>query len=57
MDCKTPRGTSEIFVKHDLEYSLREDLLLNLDNCEDVWIEIKLKKCNLSLPLSTGTLS
>ena len=42
-DCKTTKGGSGIFVKHSLEYSMREDLALNVDNCENVWLEIKVK--------------
>ena len=42
-DCKSNKGGSGIFVKHSLEYTLREDLLLNVDYCEDVWLEITVK--------------
>ena len=42
-DCKSTKGGAGIFVKHDLEYSLREDLLLNVNDCENVWLEVNVK--------------
>jgi hypothetical protein len=42
-DCKTKKGGSGIFVKHNLEYTMREDLLLNVNDCENVWLEIKVR--------------
>ena len=42
-DCQTTKGGSGIFVKSTLDYTMHNDLLLNVNNCENVWVEIKLK--------------
>ena len=42
-DCKTSKGGSGIFVKNELDYTLRNDLLLNIKDCENVWLEVKVK--------------
>ena len=42
-DCKRTKGGSAIFVKNDLDYTMRDDLLLDITDCEDVWLEIKVK--------------
>ena len=41
-DGTTNMGGAGIFIKNNLEYSIREDLFLDLNDCENIWVEIKL---------------
>ena len=45
-DCPTPteKGGAGIYISNCIEYKIREDLCLNLDRCEDIWVEIQLGK-------------
>ena len=42
-DTPTHFGGVGFYIKDDLEYETRDDLSLNCDNCEDLWVEIKNK--------------
>ena len=43
--CPTPtdKGGAGIFVADYLEYDIRNDLHLNMDRCEDIWVQLKVK--------------
>jgi hypothetical protein len=43
-DGTSSMGGVGIFVKNNLEYAIRDDLFLDIDDCENIWIEIKLNK-------------
>ena len=39
-DSSTNAGGVGIYINHNLKHKLRNDLLLNLPNCEDIWTEV-----------------
>ena len=39
----TSAGGVGIYIHEDIGYNVREDLKLNVENCEDVWVELILK--------------
>ena len=41
-DGTSSMGGAGIFVKNTLEYTVRTDLALKTEKCENVWLEIKL---------------
>ena len=45
-DCPTPteKGGAGIYISNCIESKIREELCLNLDRCEDIWVEIHLGK-------------
>ena len=45
-DSSTNAGGVGLYLKDTITYRLRNDLRFHLDNCEDLWIEIKTKKTN-----------
>ena len=46
VDSKSSAGGVGIFVANQIDYILREDLRLNIDDCEDIWIEVSTKTSN-----------
>ena len=41
---KTAAGGAGIFIADSLEYEIRSDLQMNLNQCEDFWVNVHLKK-------------
>ncbi len=41
---KTSAGGAGIYIANYLDYEIRNDLNLNLERCEDIWVNLKLKK-------------
>ena len=41
--CPTPteKGGAGIYISDGIDYEVREDLSLSVDNCEDIWVELK----------------
>ena len=39
-DSPTNAGGVGVYINQNLKYKLRNDLLLNVPNCEDIWTEI-----------------
>ena len=39
-DSKLRVGGSGIFIKSNLDFTIRKDLYLNVNDCENVWVEI-----------------
>ena len=48
-DSPTNTGGIGFYIKDALQFRLRDDLLLNLPNCEDLWMQIKCKMSNIIL--------
>ena len=48
-DSSTFAGGLGIYLKETLQYRVRNDLLLEANKCEDLWIEIESKQANKSL--------
>ena len=48
-DSPTCAGGVDFYIKGNLQYRIRNDLSLNVQHCEDLWIELKTKKENLIL--------
>ena len=52
-DTPTNKGGVGVYVSDQLDYDIKDDLRLNIDNCEDLWVEIfgdrKTKNSNKSL--------
>ena len=36
-------GGVGIFIANQINYMLREDLILNINDCEDIWVEVQTK--------------
>ena len=45
-DSVTCAGGVGLYVRKTLKFQLRDDLLLHLQNCEDLWLEIESKETN-----------
>ena len=43
-DTLTEKGGVGLYIESELDYTVREDFGLKLDNCEDLWVEIKPQK-------------
>ena len=43
-DSSTNAGGVGIYINHNLKHKLRNDLLLNLPNCEDIWTEVSINQ-------------
>ena len=41
---QTAAGGAGIFIAENFEYEIREDLQMNLNQCEDIWVNIHLQK-------------
>ena len=48
-DSPTNAGGVGLYIKDTLQFRLRDDLSLNLPNCEDLWIQIKCKMSDIIL--------
>ena len=48
-DSPNNAGGIGFYIKDRLQFCLRDDLSLNLPNCEDLWIQIKCKMSNIIL--------
>ena len=48
-DSPTNAGGVGFYIKDTLQFRLRNDLSLNLPNCEDLWIQIKCKMSDIIL--------
>ena len=48
--CPTPteKGGAGIFVADYIDFDVRSDLYLNLDRCEDIWVQLKPNKSTLT---------
>ena len=44
-------GGVGLYIKEALKFRLRNDLLLHLQDCEDLWLKIESKKSNFILAL------
>ena len=42
-------------IKETLKFRLRDDLLLHLQDCKDLWLEIKSKESNFTLAVMYRT--
>ena len=42
----TQCGGVGVYLSDDLNYSIRNDLSLNLEGCEDLWLELEVEKTN-----------
>ena len=45
-DSPTCAGGVGFYIKGNMQYRLRNDLTLNIQHCEDLWIELETKKTN-----------
>ena len=43
-DTPTHFGGVAFYIRDDIEFSIRDDLALNVPSCEDLWLEIKVKQ-------------
>ena len=48
-DSDTKAGGVAIYIKNNLLYNRRNDLIINASGCENIWIEIKQKQAKASL--------
>ena len=48
-DSPTCAGGVGFYIKGNMQYRIRNDLSLNVQHCEDLWIELETKKENLIL--------
>ena len=48
-DSSTCAGGVGFYIKGNMQYRIRNDLSLNVQHCEDLWIELETKKENLIL--------
>ena len=46
-DSSTNAGSVGLYTKDTIKFSLRNDLKLNLQDCEDLWLEVERNKSNL----------
>ena len=43
---KNPKGGVGVYISNQIEYSIRDDLSLNLLTCEDIWLNVTVKANN-----------
>ena len=48
-DSPTCAGEVGFYIKQNMQYCIRNDLFINVQHCEDLWIELKTKKENIIL--------
>ena len=50
-DSPTCAGGVGFYIERNMQYRIRNDLTLNVQHCEDLWIELETKKTNFIIAI------